>query len=143
MDIIVQREALLKPLQAVSSVVEKKQALPVLSNVLLTINNNQLLLIGTDLEIELIGFVPIETLTTEGTLTVSARKLFDICRALPEAIALRLSLEKNHLIIRAGGSSFTLNTLSAEDFPRLENIDYPTQFQLKQQHLKNLLSKTY
>lgn len=143
MDITVQREALLKPLQAVSGVVEKKQTLPILSNVLLTIKDGKLLLTGTDLEIELIGFVSIESLAAEGATTVSARKLFDICRTLPEGSTLRLSLEKNYLVVRAGESCFMLNTLPAQDFPNLEDSDYPVQFTTKQSHLKNLLTKTY
>lgn len=143
MDIIVQREALLKPLQAVSGVVEKKQTLPVLANVLLTIKDGHLLLTGTDLEIELIGFVRIETLLAEGTTTVSARKLFDICRTLPENAMIRLSVERNFLVVRAGESCFTLNMLSPEDFPNLEDSEYPVQFILKQNQLKNLLNKTH
>lgn len=143
MDITVQREALLKPLQAVSGVVEKKQTLPILSNVLLTIKDGKLCLTGTDLEIELIGFVPIESLMAEGVATVSARKLFDICRTLPEAVLLRLTLEKNYLVVRAGESCFMLNTLPAQDFPSLEDSVYPTHFTIKQNHLKNLLTKTY
>lgn len=143
MDITVERDALLKPLQSVSSVVEKKQTLPVLSNVLLATKNGSLHLTGTDLEIELIGCVPVLTLRTEGVATVSARKLFDICRTLPEGSELRLSLEKNNLIVRAGESCFTLNTLPAQDFPNLEDADYPTEFKIKQSYLRNLLSKTY
>jgi len=143
MDIIVQREALLKPLQAISSVVEKKQTLPILSNVLLTIKDGNLLLIGTDLEIELIGFVHIDTLNAESAVTVSAQKLFAICRTLPENVAIRLTVEKNNLVVRAGESCFTLNTLPSEDFPSLEDSDYITQFTLKQNQLKNLLTKTY
>lgn len=143
MDITVHREALLKPLQAVSGVVEKKQTLPILSNVLLTTKDNQLLLTGTDLEIELIGCVPVETMTAHGCTTVSARKLFDICRTLPEGALLRLSLEKNHLVVRAGESCFNLNALSPEDFPNLEDSEYPVQFTIKQIQLKNLLTKTY
>lgn len=143
MDITVSREALLKPLQAVSGVVEKKQTLPILSNVLLTMKDGKLLLTGTDLEIELVGFVPIEALRAEGATTVSARKLFDICRTLPEGIALRLSLEKNHLVVRAGESCFKLNTLPVDDFPTLEDNEYGLNFTLKQQQLKNLLTKTY
>jgi DNA polymerase III subunit beta len=143
MDIIVSREALLKPLQAVSGVVEKKQTLPILSNVLLTIKDDNLLLTGTDLEIELVGFVRIEQKTAEGATTVSARKLFDICRTLPEGILLRLTLEKNYLVVRAGESCFMLNTLPAQDFPSLEDSDYPVQFTIKQSHLKNLLTRTY
>jgi len=143
MDIIVQREALLKPLQAVSGVVEKKQTLPVLSNVLLTIKDDKLHLIGTDLEIELVGFVPIETKTAEGSITVSARKLFDICRTLPDGMAIRLTIEKSYLVVRAGESCFMLNTLPAQDFPNLEDTQYGVEFSLKQSQFKNLLTKTY
>lgn len=143
MDIIVQREALLKPLQALSGVVEKKQTLPILSNVLLTIKDNCLHLTGTDLEVELIGFVQLEAQTETGATTVSAKKLFDICRTLPEASMLRLVLEKNYLVVRAGESCFMLNTLPAEDFPNLEDCEYPVQFKMKQTDFKNLLAKTY
>src|SRR3990167_3086749 len=143
MDITVEREALLKPLQAVSGVVERKQTLPILSNVLLTIKDGRLLLTGTDLEIELVGFVRVEAMMQEGTVTVSARKLFDICRALPEGVSIRLTLEKNNLKVRAGDSHFTLNTLSAQDFPNLEDVDYNATFSIKQTYLKNLLTKTY
>jgi len=143
MDIVVQREALLKPLQAVSGVVERKQTLPILSNVLLTIKDGHLHLTGTDLEIELIGFVSIESQSAQGMATVSARKLFDICRTLPESSVLRLSVEKNYLVVRAHESCFMLNTLPAQDFPNIEDSDYPAQFTIKQSHLKNLLTKTY
>lgn len=143
MDIIVQREALLKPLQALSGVVEKKQTLPILSNVLMTIKDNCLHLTGTDLEVELIGFVKLESMTEAGSTTVSAKKLFDICRTLPEGSMLRLVLEKNYLVVRAGESCFMLNTLPAEDFPNVEDCEYPVQFSIKQTYFKNLLAKTY
>lgn len=143
MDFIVEREALLKPLQAASGVVERKQTLPILANILLTIKDNQLWLTGTDLEIELVGFVPIKELKSAGKTTVSARKLFDICRTLPEGVLLHLSLENNYLVVRANESCFILNTLKAEDFPNLEDNAYPVQFTIKQAQLKNLLTKTY
>lgn len=143
MDIRVQREALLKPLQAVSGVVEKKQTLPILANVYLTIKDGRLLLTGTDLEIELVGFVALDAQEADGTTTVSARKLFDICRTLPEGAMVRLSVEKNYLVVRAGESCFMLNTLAPQDFPNLEDTDYPVKFKIKQSHLKNLLTKTY
>lgn len=142
-NITLQREALLKPLQAITSVVEKKQTSPILSNVLLSIKDNQLCLTGTDLEIELIGYIKTEQFDTLSPLTVSARKLFDYCRTLPESSLLSLALEKKHLVVRALGSYFMLNTLPAEDFPSLEDIHYPIQFSIKQSHFKNLLSKTY
>ncbi|MFZ2315300.1 MAG: DNA polymerase III subunit beta [Gammaproteobacteria bacterium] len=143
MDIIVQRDALLKPLQAVSGVVEKKQTLPILSNVLLTVKDGNLLLTGTDLEIELVGFVAIEKLSAEGSVTVSARKLFDICRTLPENTAVSLTLEKNHLVVKTGSSRFLLNTLSPQDFPSLEDMEYSVEFPLNQSQFKQLMTKTY
>lgn len=143
MDITVQREALLKPLQAISGVVEKKQTLPILSNVLLTIKDEKLLLTGTDLEIELVGFVPIETLSAAGEVTVSARKLFDICRTVPEGALLRLTLENNSLVIRTQDSYFMLNTLPTQDFPNLEDSSYATTFTFSQHLFKKILSQTY
>lgn len=143
MDITVYREALLKPLQAISGVVEKKQTLPILSNVLLTAKEDQLLLTGTDCEIELVGIVKLESKLAEGVTTVSVRKLFDICRTLPEGSLLRLTLEKNYLIVRADESRFMLNTLPAQDFPTLETSEYPVQFMIKQHLLKSLFTKTY
>lgn len=143
MDIIAQRENLLKPLQAVSGVVEKKQTLPILSNVLLKIKENQLLLIGTDLEIELIGFVPLQSMNVEGSTTVSARKLCDIVRTLPEGVDIRLTLEKDNLVVRAGEGSFRLNTLPPQDFPNLDETEYPISFTLRQNQLKDLFAKTY
>jgi len=117
-----------------------------LSNVLLTIKDNQLLLTGTDTEIELIGVVNlVSTTNNTGAITGSARKLFDICRTLPEGALLRLFMEKNNLLVQAGDgeSSFKLNTLPAEDFPNLEDIEYPVEFTLKQSQLKGLFAKTY
>lgn len=143
MDIVITRDALLKPLQAVTGVVEKKQTLPILSNVLLQVKDNQLRLTGTDLEIELVCFAPLESCTDEGVTTVSARKLFEICRTLPDAATLRLSMEKNNLVVRTGESCFVLNTLPPTDFPSLEESEYPTSFSIKQSYLKTIFSKTY
>ncbi|HLB41686.1 MAG TPA: DNA polymerase III subunit beta, partial [Gammaproteobacteria bacterium] len=143
MDITIQREALLKPLQAINSIVEKKQTLPILANVLLTVKDGKLMLTGTDLEIELIGYVSIESLSAPGATTVSARKLFDICRMLPEGTFLRLSLENNSLTVRTQDSYFILNTLPIQDFPNLENSHFPSTLTLPQRLLKKLLTQTY
>lgn len=143
MDITVQREALLKPLQAASGVVERKQTLPILSNIKLEVKEDQLLLTGTDLEVELVGFVQLTSVKSTGTTTVSARKLFDICRTLPEETELHLTLENNYLVVKALQSCFMLNTLPAEDFPNLEDCQYPLELKLKQGQLKALLNKTH
>jgi DNA polymerase-3 subunit beta len=79
MHFVISREALLKPLQLVSGVVERRQTLPVLSNVLLVLKNSELSLTGTDLEVELIGRVAVEQSHEQGEVTVPARKLLDIC----------------------------------------------------------------
>ena len=142
MDMTVHRESLLKPLQAVSGVVEKKQTLPILSNVLLTVKDNQLFLTGTDTEVALVGCVSVAACRS-GTTTVFARKLFDICRTVPEGATLRLTVEGNYLVVRSGESSFKLNTLAADEFPDLEVIEYPVKFTLKQSQLKSLFSRTY
>jgi DNA polymerase-3 subunit beta len=143
MDITVQREALLKPLQAVSGIAEKKQTQPILSNVMLTIKDHKLLLTTTDLEIELIGFCQISDESVAGSTTVAAKKLFDICRSLQEGVMVRLKVEQDRLIVSAGASHFKLNILAIEDFPSLEASNYQTKFPIKQGQLKNLLTKTY
>ena len=79
MQFVISRESLLKPLQIVSGVVERRQTLPVLSNVLLVLNDSELSLTGTDLEVELVGRVAIDQVKQPGEITVPARKLLDIC----------------------------------------------------------------
>ncbi|OGT55519.1 MAG: DNA polymerase III subunit beta [Gammaproteobacteria bacterium RIFCSPHIGHO2_12_FULL_42_10] len=143
MNITVHRNALLKPLQAISGVIDKKQSQPILANVLLSTKDNQLCLTGTDLEMELVGTVPLLSMTEPGRTTVSARKLFDICRVLPEDAILSLSLGKNNLLLRSGESCFTLKTLPAEEFPNLENHIYATELTVSEAGLKQLLTKTY
>ena len=113
MHFTIQREALLKPLQLVAGVVERRQTLPVLSNVLLVVQGQQLSLTGTDLEVELVGRVQLEEPAEPGEITVPARKLLDICRGLPEGADIRLNTEGERLIIRSGRSRFNLSTLPA------------------------------
>lgn len=143
MKVTIQRAALLKPLQMISGVVERRQTLPILANVLVSTQENRLSLTATDLEIEMIGSAPLEEITDSGTITVSARKLLDICRALPEDAILHLVLEGDHLMIRSGKSRFMLTTLPAQDFPNVEDGPFSAQFKIGQAKLKKLLSKTY
>lgn len=143
MKFTIQRAVLLKPLQIISGVIERRQTLPILANVLITAKNNTLSLTGTDFEIELIGSTPLENITEEGATTVSAKKLLDICRALPDEAQLQISLEKNQLVLRSGKSRYLLSTLPAQDFPSVESIAFTTQFEISQTKLKNLISKIY
>jgi DNA polymerase III subunit beta len=112
MKLEISREALLKPLQQVIGAVERRQTLPALGNVLLTVRGGSLLLTATDLEIELQADVAL-TPEREGETTVSARKLFDICRTLPGGAALTLELDAERVHVRSGRSRFTLATLPA------------------------------
>lgn len=143
MKISIKREALLKPLQVMSGVVEKRQTMPILANVLITVKDNQLFLTGTDLEIELIGNVMLDQESDPGSITVSARKLFDICRALPENSLLQLTLEGDHVLVRSGRSRFMLATLPAQDFPSIEEGSFTAEFAISQVKLKKLLGKVY
>lgn len=143
MKVTIQRATLLKPLQMISGVVERRQTLPILSNVLVTVKNDRLSLTATDLEIELIGTVSLEQAAESGSITVSARKLLDICRALPEEAVLQFVLEGDHLVLRSGKSRFMLTTLPAQDFPNIEDSPFTTEFTIAQAKLKSLLGKTY
>ena len=114
------RDALLKPLQAVTGIVEKRHTLPILSNVLLERKGSHLTLMATDLEIQ------VATRTDLGKgggddagLTVSARKLQDILRSLPEGAEAMLDVQSNRLQVRSGKSRFNLQTLPVADFPAM------------------------
>ena len=89
----ISREALIKPLNLVAGVVERRQTLPILSNVLLNLEGTQLSLTGTDLEVELIGRVEVEAGGVDGDITVPARKLVDICKSLPDSSQIEFSVD--------------------------------------------------
>lgn len=142
MKLTISRSTLMKPLQIISGVVEKRQTLPILSNVLMTVEKDTLSLTATDLEIELVGTAPLTQVEQVGSTTVAARKLLDICRALPDDALLQIAMEKDRLVIRSGSSRYVLTTLPAADFPNMENGPYTTQFAMGQAKLRRLLSKT-
>jgi DNA polymerase-3 subunit beta len=114
-----QRDALLQPLQSVSGIVEKRHTLPILSNVLLEKNGETLTLIATDIEIQITTVSENVGGDGDGAVTVAARKLLDILRSLPESAEITLTLEEKRLRVKAGRSRFNLQTLPAEDFPRM------------------------
>ena len=89
----ISRDALIKPLNLVAGVVERRQTLPILSNVLLSLEGNQLSLTGTDLEVELVGRVTLAASGVDGDITVPARKLVDICKSLPDGSDIGFSVE--------------------------------------------------
>jgi DNA polymerase-3 subunit beta len=117
-----QREQLLKPLLLVTGVVERRQTLPVLSNLLVQAGENGISLTGTDLEVEMVAHCNVEVQEV-GEVTIPARKLADIWRSLPDGAEVSLSVEGDRVTIRSGRSRFTLATLPASDFPKVEGGD--------------------
>ena len=142
MKFTVSREALLKPLQLVAGVVERRQTLPVLSNVLVALEDNQLSLTGTDLEVEIVGRVTLEYAGESGEITVPARKLVDICRSLPEGAIIDFIEEKQRIIVKSGRSRFPLSTLPATDFPNVKDGHSDLQFNCAQKEIKRLIDST-
>jgi len=136
------REALLKPLQAVIGVVERRQTMPILSNVLMIARDGQLSITATDLEVELVAQADVET-ETGGEITVSGRKLLDICRALPEGSEINVSLSGERLVVKAGRSRFNLATLPAAEFPVVEDIKAGQSIEASQEVLGKLIEKTH
>ena len=142
MHFTIQREALLKPLQLVAGVVERRQTLPVLSNVLLVVEGQRLSLTGTDLEVELVGRVDLEEPAEPGEITVPARKLMDICKSLPADALIDIRIDEQKLLVKAGRSRFTLSTLPANDFPTVEEGPGSLTFSLVQSKLRRLIERT-
>ncbi|MCD8523809.1 MAG: DNA polymerase III subunit beta [Saccharospirillaceae bacterium] len=142
MKFVISREALLRPLQLVAGVVEKRQTLPVLSNVLLEVKGQQLSLTGTDLEVELVGRVTLDEVGQEGEITVPAKKLMDICRSLPDGAQIEIEQEEQRVNVRSGRSRFTLSTLPATEFPNVDNIAGEQSFTLEQSSLRRVIDRT-
>jgi DNA polymerase-3 subunit beta len=143
MKVNLQREQLLKPLQLVIGAVDHKQAMPILSNVLLDFQEKQLSVTGTDLEIELIGQSPFcQPDMRPGKMILPARKLFDICKALPEGAAIELYQDRDRVILKSDRSRFTMSTMSADDFPSVESSESNVTFSITQGELLHLLQRT-
>lgn len=136
------REVLLKPLQAVIGVVERRQTMPILSNILLIAQDGQLSVTATDLEVELVAQAEVDV-ENGGEITVSGRKLLDICKALPEGSDIHISLSGEKLSVRAGRSKFNLATLPAAEFPVVEDIKAGQTISVSQEALGHLIEKTH
>src|SRR5262245_24182918 len=117
------RDTLLKPLQSVSGIVERRHTLPILSNVLIESNEQKLTFVATDLEIQVSTSVECDHAGEKTAITVAARKLLDILRALPENSDVNIDVQSSRLAVKAGRSRFSLQTLPAEDFPRLAEAE--------------------
>ncbi|MGI8740686.1 MAG: DNA polymerase III subunit beta [Gammaproteobacteria bacterium] len=137
----IQRELLLKPLQQIIGAVERRQVMPMLSNVLLRSSEAGLTMVATDLEVELLADVDLD-IESPGETTLPARKLLDICKNLPESANLSLQVAEGRATLSAMRSRFVLATLPAADFPVIEDIRAGQRVTLARQALKRLIEKT-
>ncbi|CDZ76164.1 DNA polymerase III subunit beta [Legionella massiliensis] len=137
------KEQLLTPLLTVAGAVDKKQSLAILSNILLGINDNQLVLSATDLEMEITARVNCVATQVSGKITVPAKKFIDIIRSLDDEATPTISLKSDTVVIKAGRSQFKLATLSADDFPSAENELSEVEFSVSRQSLIHLLQSTH
>jgi DNA polymerase III subunit beta len=136
------RDTLLKPLQAVSGIVERRQTLPILSNVLIETLGDKLKLTATDLEIQISAETALDNAGSQAA-TVTARKLQDLLRALPEDAAVSLDAKDSKMTLKAGKSKFQLQTLPATDFPKItKSADKASALSIKQKDLKHLIRLT-
>ncbi|HEL3824505.1 TPA: DNA polymerase III subunit beta [Stenotrophomonas maltophilia] len=136
-----QREAFLKPLAQVVNVVERRQTLPVLANFLVQVQNGQLSLTGTDLEVEMVSRIAVED-AQDGETTIPARKLFEIIRALPDGCRITVSQTGDKITVQAGRSRFTLATLPSNDFPSVDEVEATERVAIGEATLKELIERT-
>ena len=134
------RDEILAPLSAVSGIIERRHTLPILSNVLIDRTADALAFLATDIEIQITARSGLAAAGETKSVTVGARKLLDILRALPEGAEVSMQQQDKRLQVKAGKSRFTLQTLPAEDFPRLAKPSGDVaRFALGQKALRRLL----
>jgi DNA polymerase-3 subunit beta len=139
-----QRDSLLKPLQFVAGIVERRHTLPILANILIRKIGPTVLLVSSDMEIQISTRVSLGAGDEDAATTVAARKLQDILKALPENDNVSLTLVDKKLTVSTGKSKFKLQTLAAEDFPIAAQPEhYPVSVELPQKTLKYLLSMVH
>lgn len=141
MKLQVGRNELLSALQAVIGVVERRQTLPVLSNFLLETRDDELIVTGTDLEIELESRARVQNIAP-GRITVPARKLFDICRGLPEGAEIQLESTADKATLKSGRSRYSLACLKADEYPAMGQVADGRSLTLKHGQLKAIFERT-
>jgi DNA polymerase-3 subunit beta len=141
MKLQVGRNELLSALSAVIGVVERRQTLPVLSNFLLDLRDDELIVIGTDLEIELEARAQVQNLAP-GRATIPARKLFDICRGLPEGAEITLDVSGDKALLKSGRSRYSLTCLKADEFPTIGRVAEGKTLQVPRNQLRSLIERT-
>jgi DNA polymerase-3 subunit beta len=137
------RAGLLKPVQAVIGVVERRQTMPILANVLLVVTPKELTVTATDLEVELVAHAVADKVDSGGEITVPGRKFLDILRALPEDANVSVQLDGDRLVIKSGRSRFLLSTLPAAEFPVVDDVEAVHSLRVSQADLRSLLERTH
>lgn len=141
--LVIKRESLLGPLQLVAGVVERRQTIPILSHVLLTMQDKDLTFIGTDLDVELCGLIHMEQAVEKSIeITLPGKKFLDICRTLPENSLLELTEDNGRITVSSGRSRFTFTSLPTKDFPRSPEQEKISEFKITQNALRKLIEKT-
>ncbi|ORU92143.1 MAG: DNA polymerase III subunit beta [Cycloclasticus sp. symbiont of Poecilosclerida sp. N] len=141
MKLNINKESLLEPLQKVFGVVERRQTIPILSNIYFQTKGGVLNLTGSDLEVQVSSSLKVDTKENFKT-TIPGRKLLDICRSLPDDSIMKLSFKENELLINSGKSRFTLRTLVADEYPLFDESSYTSQIAIDQSTFFKAFSKT-
>ncbi len=141
MKLNINKSDLLEPLTKVYGVIERRQTLPILSNVYLSIHDGVLTLLGTDLEVQVMAKKQVPSQETFKT-TIPARKLLDICRSLPDDSVISFNFNDDKVIIKSGKSRFNLRTLAAEEYPLFDELNYTDEVLIPQSTLVKAFSKT-
>ena len=136
-----QREVFLKPLAQVVNVVERRQTLPVLANLLVQVKDGQLSLTGTDLEVEMVARHAVED-GQDGETTIPARKLFEIVRALPDGSRITVSQTGDKVVVQAGQGEAAAAGLPANDFPSVDEVEATERVRVSEAGLKELIERT-
>ena len=142
MDFYITKEEVVKSINLTLGVVEKRQTLPILSNVLFEVDESSLKLTATDLESEISTTSTISNFKSGGKTTAPARKLSDLCRLMPDLAEIHFYLDGDNLKIETESGKYNLSTLPSEDFPVFETEDAQSQINISSQNLKNLITKT-
>lgn len=141
MKISISREDILPALQVINGVVERRQTLPILSNLLLVVTKENISMTATDMEVELVATIAKKSSQT-GEITLPARKLLDICRALPDEATINIDISNDRANITSGKSRFVLSTLPAQEYPLVEFAEDANQFEIEEHNFKNILDNT-
>ena len=139
----IERATLLRCLSHVQSVVERRNTIPILSNVLIDADvGGGVKVMATDLDLQVVETMTVASVESGGAITVSAHLLFDIARKLPDGSQVSLEMSENRMVVKAGRSRFQLPTLPRDDFPVIVEGELPTSFELPARELAELIDRT-